>query len=301
MPSRNGDPLFPGSALIFRRRSFLPALASLALLLLVAAREPALAAERVVYQDSLVEMTSADAIPRDVCRTAAERIREAWEFDLREMRWQNPGIGRKKIVVRLIAPEKLTADHHGLRAVTAPDGIHIKLRSDLLETEGGRYRTVPHELGHVQAFRALGKRSTPFYFMEGHGLILGHLFAEAHGKLKDGNVENTKTLRKLGPEEVRTILTDNSYSNGEKDADRTFKMECMGLFFVEYLRARHGGRGIPDMVPKMGQVFDRVGRGEKYPDAFRKVYGFSVDKAVDELVDLFKQTKDDPDRRFEGL
>jgi SAM-dependent methyltransferase len=70
-------------------------------------------------------------------------------------------------------------------------------------------------------------------------------------------------------------------------------MECLGLFFVEYLKARNGGHGIPDVVPKMGQVFERVGRGERYEAAFKKAYGPAVDKAVDELVDLIKQTKDD--------
>ncbi len=77
-------------------------------------------------------------------------------------------------------------------------------------------------------------------------------------------------------------------------------MEAMGIFFVEYLRVRHHGHGIADAVPRMGQVFERVGRGETYEAAFEAVYGASVDKVMKEIIAFLDRTASDPAERLRG-
>jgi hypothetical protein len=56
--------------------------------------------------------------------------------------------------------------------------------------------------------------------------------------------------------EAKTVFADTSFGDPEKDFKNTFKMECMGVYFVEYMRSRYHEKGIPNMVPKMARVFD---------------------------------------------
>jgi hypothetical protein len=77
-------------------------------------------------------------------------------------------------------------------------------------------------------------------------------------------------------------------------------MESMGVYFVEYMRTRVRGKGIPDMVPKMGRVFELVGRGKTYEQAFGQVYGVSVNQVVSEIVALFERTQANPAERYKG-
>ena len=79
-----------------------------------------------------------------------------------------------------------------------------------------------------------------------------------------------------------------------------FEMECMGVYFVEYMRTRHHGKGIPDMVPKMGRVFELVGRGKSYGQAFKQIYGVWASVVASDIVELFKRTESNPAERYRG-
>jgi hypothetical protein len=70
-----------------------------------------------------------------------------------------------------------------------------------------------------------------------------------------------------------------------------------GLFFVEYLRVR---KSIPDAVPRMGRVFESVGRGKTYQQAFAQTYGLTVNQAVSEVVAFLKRTETHPAERLKG-
>jgi len=96
---------------------------------------------------------------------------------------------------------------------------------------------------------------------------------------------------KLTAEETETVLTDEERSKKEPH------MEPVGLYFMEYLRAR---KGIEDAVPRMARVFEAVGRGEPYDKAFRHVYGMSLDRTVSELIKYIRATASNPVARIEG-
>jgi len=74
-------------------------------------------------------------------------------------------------------------------------------------------------------------------------------------------------------------------------------MECLGLYFVAFLRDR---KGISNAVPMMGRVFELTGQGETYEQAFKHTYGISVKQAVSEVVDLFRRTSTNPVERVKG-
>ena len=149
--------------------------------------------------------------------------------------------------------------------------------------------TIAHELGHVQAFRVLGRYSVPSYFMEGHGLMMNLLYADhlglEHHKLL---ADRTRAFRSFTAEEARAILTNEEYVDAGTDQEkgkRIFRMEQMGLFFVEYLRIR---KALPDAVPMMGRVFERVGQGKTYRQAFGETYGISLNRVVSDVCAFLK-------------
>jgi len=77
-------------------------------------------------------------------------------------------------------------------------------------------------------------------------------------------------------------------------------MECLAAYFVEYMRTRVKGKGVPDMVPKMARVFELVGSGKTYGQAFKQIYGVRAGAGASEIVELFKRTESDPAERFRG-
>jgi len=66
------------------------------------------------------------------------------------------------------------------------------------------------------------------------------------------------------------------------------------------MRTRFHGKGIRYTVPKTGRVFEMVGRGKKYKDAFRQVYGVSADQVASEIMALFERTGANPVERSKG-
>ena len=96
------------------------------------------------------------------------------------------------------------------------------------------------------------------------------------------------------------ILTDDTYfrvSDPKEHTRKNNKMEYLGLYFVEYLRVR---KNIPDAVTRMGRVFELVGSGKSYEQAFAKTYGISLNKTVSEIVTYFRRTETHPEERILG-
>ena len=250
--------------------------------------------ERLIYNDGFVRVLSEDPLGKEECKTISGKIRAAWEFDLGVMRWSDHRKIDGPIELRVMSPERF--EHRGSANCK---GVRFTMRTNLLDDESG-YRTIAHELGHLQSYRALGKRAcaheVPKYFLEGHGNELNRLYAE-HLHIIDakGNAQVAHKIMSLGAEEVRKILTDDAYS---KTGD--FTMECVGFYLVEYLQAPHHGKAIAEVVPRMARVFEAVGKGDAYDVAFRKAFGVSIDAVVGDVVALFERTAAHPEERLTG-
>jgi hypothetical protein len=300
----NGERLGPSPIVISSRRGFHFLLVLLALPLLLGAKVKTVSGP-VLYSDGIVQVVSQDKLGTAECKEAAKMVNAAWKFDLNVMRWSDsPGLHRP-LTLQVNDTGRMKKENPGMRAITPFNGKSFIIRADLVNDPSGPI-TCAHELGHMQAFRVLGekragKHLVPLYFIEGHGLIMNRLYAD-HLRISSPKdwTKNVGTVMSLSPEEASVILTDDSYSNNEKNPDKTFKMESLGVYFVEYMRTRYQGKGIPDMVPKMGRVFELVARGKTYEQAFKQVYGVSVNQAVSEIVDLFKRTQANPAERCKG-
>lgn len=247
-------------------------LLALPLLTAAEARAPE---DRILCRDGFVEVASPENVSLAECRKAAKTVKDAWNFDVSVMRWSDQRSISGPLKLRLVSPERMKQERgSGVRAYTPHNGKSFTIDRELL-ADGSAPLTCAHELGHAQVDRVLskakGRHRVPLYFFEGHGLIMNRLYADRLGISSPTDWKsNVKTVMSMSADKARMIFFDNSYSDNEKDPKKTFEMECVGVYFVEYVRTRLNGRGIPDTVPRMGKVFELVGGGMSYGQAFKK-------------------------------
>lgn len=297
-PGGRSTPCPPRSA----RSRLIPRI-SLSLLMLLAAVAAWPADDHPLCRQGFLRIVTPDdlGVTQDQCRAVAKKIMAAWTFDADVMQWADRGATESTLTLRLLGAARMKAEHPGLLGFA--HGRDQFVVSTAVLDDPFANGTLAHELGHIQAKRALGelseKRLVPHYFVEGHGNLLGRLFRDHLGVTRhDYDAGKARQVMKLNPDEARTILTDNSYGAGDTKA--LDKMEALGIFFVEYLRVRLDGKGVPDALTRMGRVFEAVGRGGSYAQAFQEQYGEAVDRVVDRIVEFFKRTADHPAERWKG-
>ncbi len=252
---------------------------------------------RVLYKEGFVTVVSPDSVNTEQAGTAAKKTMAAWEFDLGLMRWSKPVMIQGPLTVRLLSDAHVRDARPGVNAYADFSGKRFTIKMSLVDSPRGDANCA-HELGHIQAFRVLGERRkfVPRYFIEAHGKTLARLYLD-HLRQKDvSSGGKARTILAITSEEARAIFTTgDKYFKG--DPKREDQMEMLGAYLVEYMRVY---KGILDVVPKMGRVFEEVGRGRTYEQAFRQAYGVSVDQVASELVALFKRTGANPVERLKG-
>jgi len=300
MPS-NYSRLWYSPGKMFPRRCICFLLLFLAIPLLLGAKvkKPK---DLVIYREGFLEVVSPDKVSVADCKEAAKMVFEAWKFDLSVMHWAPTKEMNRPLTLQV---RMLGGKHQGVRASADQNGNRFTMNLFVLLRDRSGPRTLAHELAHTQAFRVLGKRvqSVPNYFIEGHGLMLDRLYAD-HLRLSSPKdwigVVSIQAFMTMSPKTAEIIFTDRNYGDKQKDPKNHFDINSMGVYLVEYMRTRVNGKGIPDAVPKMGRVFEQVGRGKTYEQAFKDVYGVSVNQVASQIVELFKRTESNPAERFRG-
>ena len=287
--------------MIVSSRHFRCLLVLIALPFLVGAKSNE-AKEQVVCRESFLEIVSPDPLSVEQCRRVAKMAMAAWNFDLKQMEWSRSINMNNPLTLRVISIESMSTRHRGVLAFSMAGGNLLVVSTAVLRDPFAN-GTLAHELGHIQAYRALGefskKRSVPHYFLEGHGLSMGRSYRDYLSVANHRyDISMAKAFAKLTGKEARIILTtDENYykEDGKKDPKKNFRMEVMGVFFIEYLRVRSG---MPDAISRMGRVFELVGRGKTYESAFKQTYGVSVNQVVSEIAAFMARTQSDPAERL---
>jgi hypothetical protein len=254
-------------------------------------------------KEGFLRIVSPDAleVSMDQCRAVARQTIAAWKFDLSRMRWTDLTEMEKPLTLRVVGINRMKTEYHGVLGFAR--GRDLFVVSTAVLDDPFANGTLAHELAHIQAKRALGKFSekqlAPRYFIEGHGNIMGRAYRDYLGIVKhDYDASKARRILRFTEEEARTILTDNSYGTpGSREED---KMEAMGIFFMEYLRVRLHHRGVPEVVERMGRVFELVGHGETYQTAFQQQFGEPVDQVVAEILSFIGRTRSNPAERLRG-
>ena len=259
--------------------------------------------DRALCTLAFFQIVSPDAqtVTPNRCRAVAQQVMAAWNFDANRMQWADGVELEAPLTMRLLSIGRMKAEHPGVLGFAR--GRDLFVVSEAVLEDPFANGTLAHELAHIQAKRALGQQSeehlVPRYFIEGHGNWLGRAYRDYLRVAKhDYDIRKARQMMRFTADDASTILTDDSYGVGDHAAED--QMESMGIFFVEYLRVRHHQTGIPDTVPRMGRVFEMVGRGSTYEHAFREVFGTSVDRVVSEIVSFIGRTASRPAERLIG-
>jgi hypothetical protein len=254
-------------------------------------------ADHVICSDGFLRIVSPESIDIDQCKQIAKMAIAAWNFDLKQMAWSGSVDMNRPLTFRLLDGESLS-EKGILGFANAPGDLFVATTAVLRSPSGNG--TLAHELGHIQAFRALGPDSkvslrVPHYFLEAHGLSMGRAYRDSLGSGgNDYDIGGAKIVSKLSADEARLILmNDVDYYRGDKHKARV--MEAFALFFIDYLRVR---KGIPDAVERMGKVFELVGHGNTYEKAFEQTYGISVDRAISDVAAFMTRTQSSPAERM---
>ena len=260
-------------------------------------------ADRELCRAGFLQLLSPDAqsVSADQCRRVAQQAMAAWRFDAERMQWVQPAEMERPLTMRLLSVARMKTEHAGLLGFAR--GRDLFVVSTAVLDDPFANGTVAHELGHIQAKRALGKHSeehlVPRYFLEGHGNALGRAYRDfLHVTRHDYDVRKARDILSFSGDEATLIFTDNSYAEGDRAKEG--RMESMGVFFVEYLRVRLHRTGVPDTLPRMGRIFEKVGRGETYEAAFREEFGVSLDRVISDIAGFIRQTASNPAGRLRG-
>ncbi len=290
-----------GKLASIKRLGLLLALFSLALLL--GAKMP-FVKDHPLCRVGFLEMVSPDNVSAAEGRQVAKMALAAYKFDLDQNHWGAGLPMGKPLKFRLLSVERMQANHGGLLGYATSPGDVFVASTAVLEDPLAQ-GTLAHELAHIQAFRALRTNNAaskvPSYFLEAHGLGMGKAY-RAHLGIPPQSYDLgvARTVAKLNAEEVRLIMTTGKAyfrKNGKLAGDKHAKMEFFAVFWAEYLKVQ---MGVPDALNRMGRVFERVGAGQTYAQAFQATYGFTLNHAISEVTAFFQQTEGSPAARLKG-
>ena len=72
----------------------------------------------------------------------------------------------------------------------------------------------------------------------------------------------------------------------------------IGVFFIDYLRLR---AGYPDAMPRLSRVWERLGAGARFDDAFSSQFdGVALSTLEAKLVEFIRRTEGRPSERLAG-
>jgi hypothetical protein len=163
--------------------------------------------------------------------------------------------------------------------------------------------TIAHELGHVQDFRQGGNglQQVPIYLQEGKEYCLGEKYPLAEHMANPHTQYVGNILGKITAQDAQKVMSSFRTPQDEAGSGNFgFIGETTGALFVEYLRTRLGGKGVPDALPRVANVISQVGSGNSYDAAFKSQFGLAPKEAEQSFVDYIGKTEGNPQARLSG-
>lgn len=235
--------------------------------------------------DKWLQVWSDHAIDQGRCKSIAERVRKAYEFDMKQEEWSNKELLYKTpLQIRVVEGLKSKI----LGYAKGPNLFVV--RDEYLDnplSEG----TLAHELTHIQDARQLRGKKLPSFFAEGRALTNGHNYRMSLGQPQNEYDHNmAKSAMRFTSEDASERLN--------LPHDEGWDMEAIGTFFVEYLRTKWNG-GIHNIHPRSSKMIEAMASGVEYKAAFEKEFGTSFDSSVQSFKDYLDKTAKTPEARLE--
>ena len=122
-------------------------------------------------------------------------------------------------------------------------------------------------------------------------LTIGRQFGE-HLKGCVYDAERARVITELTGAQVAEAVREFRDGAGLRTAKRTgnvYRWMSVAVFFVEHLRVQ----GFPDVIARLSQVWERVGRGEAFDTAFAAVFEQGLDELELNYVKFMTSTEGD--------
>ncbi len=137
--------------------------------------------------------------------------------------------------------------------------------------------TLAHELVHILQGRAAPNGDVyPWYFIEGSAInVASHYNYSIYGRVSSFVVSYLAATA----DDARTTFTRYSFEDNTTTLAQIGHDQSVSGFFVEYLRTKHGGAGIPDINAKLVRVYTSSRSAATFQAAFQTEVGESIDSA----------------------
>lgn len=265
-----------------------------------------------VYQDQFVKVVSDDSkLTKDQGAALAKKIEDTYKWDTSTLGWtETSPLEGKQLTVEALTKagfdQVLGGDSTGTAGVTMGPNLMAVPENLTSSTNPDDDDTIAHELDHVQDFREGGRNidNVPIYLQEGKAYTVGDSFPIAHGEDKNDPVLGgiAKALTQWTGADAQDVM-DNYRTGADEAKPNGFRNEVMGALYVNWLKAHannNGAQGYPDVLSRLSQIVQDVGKGSDYDAAFKKQFGMTSKDSEKQFVQFVKDTEGKPDERLAG-
>lgn len=261
-----------------------------------------------VYQDQFVKVVSDDSkLTKDQGAALAKKIEDTYKWDTSTLGWtETSPLEGKQLTVEALTKagfdQVLGGDSTGTAGVTMGPNLMAVPENLTSSTNPDDDDTIAHELVHVMDFREGGNKvdHVPIYLQEGHAYTIGDLYPIHEGKDAQDPVLGgiARSLTKVTADQARDVMDHYRDPSAESDPNRDgFRDETTGALYVNFLKSQ---LGFEDVLPRIAQVVQDVGKGSDYDTAFKKQFGISSTDSENKFVQFMKDTENKPEARLEG-
>ena len=220
------------------------------------------------------------------CKAHVARVLKAFTFVTGKSAWKDPG---------LLTAQPLKFSVLGdpaLRVLGYAAGPNVMVMKDAYMDDPLSEGTLAHELVHIQDLRQLRGKRLPSFMLEGRALTIGQAYRLNIGqKPGDYDRQMARSAATFTSAKAMTLL-ENYHGHG-------WDNQAIGTVVVEYMRVKWNG-GIPDVIPRLSRMIERIAAGRDFDSAFQDEFKASADSFAEAFTAFLNTTQNNPQQRLQG-
>ncbi|MCM2329027.1 MAG: hypothetical protein NDI88_14180 [Lysobacter sp.] len=236
--------------------------------------------------DRVLEIYAAHPVDPARCAAIVARVMKAFAFVAGRSDWKDRGpLTARPLQFALVGEDAINV----LGYAQGPDLMVMKdSYLDKPLSEG----TLAHELAHIQDARQLRGKRMPSFLFEGRALVIGQAYRLHVGQSPgDYDRQMARSAATFTAEQAMELL-DNFRGHG-------WNNQAIGTVVVEYMRTRWKG-GIPDVIPRLSRLIERIAAGRDFEQAFADEFGTSAEAFAEAFAAHLRATQGDTAARLQG-
>lgn len=237
-------------------------------------------------EDRVLEIYAAQPVDQARCTAIVARVMKAFAFVAERSAWKDRGpLTARPLQFALVGNE-------ATNLLGYAQGPNMMVMKDSYLDQPLSEGTLAHELGHIQDFRQLRGKRLPSFLLEGRALVIGQAY-RLHIGQSPGDYD-----RKMAHSAV-TFTAERAMELLDNYGGHGWDNQAIGTVVVEYMRTRWKG-GIPDVIPRLSRVIERVATGRAFEQAFEDEFGTPAEAFAEAFAAHLRATQGDAKARLQG-